>query len=95
MSIRKSLKALERLDKETASVYCYRENVQKRQEADCGGTSHIQSQCHHAHLFPYGIGGVFQKAGIMEGVFADKANQFVFKVALPVLLFEDLSNSDF
>ena len=26
---------------------------------------------------------------------ADKANQFVFKVALPVLLFEDLSNSDF
>ena len=31
----------------------------------------------------------------MEGVFADKANQFVFKVALPVLLFEDLSNSDF
>lgn len=31
----------------------------------------------------------------MEGVFADKANKFVFKVALPVLLFEDLSNSDF
>ena len=31
----------------------------------------------------------------MKGVFADKANQFVFKVALPVLLFEDLSNSDF
>lgn len=31
----------------------------------------------------------------MEGVFADKANQFVFKLALPVLLFEDLSNSDF
>lgn len=31
----------------------------------------------------------------MEGVFVDRVNQFVFKVALPVLLFEDLSNSDF
>ena len=41
------------------------------------------------------LGACFKKAGIMEGVFADKANQFVFKVALPVLLFEDLSNSDF
>ena len=36
------------------------------------------------------LGACFRKAGIMEGVFADKANQFVFKVALPVLLFEDL-----
>lgn len=41
------------------------------------------------------LGACFKKAGIMEGVFADKAIQFVFKVALPVLLFEDLSNSDF
>ena len=41
------------------------------------------------------LGACLKKAGIMEGVFADKANQFVFKVALPVLLFEDLSNSDF
>ena len=41
------------------------------------------------------LGACFKKAGIMEGVFADKAKQFVFKVALPVLLFEDLSNSDF
>ena len=41
------------------------------------------------------LGACFKKAGIMEDVFADKANQFVFKVALPVLLFEDLSNSDF
>ena len=41
------------------------------------------------------LGACFKKAGSMEGVFADKANQFVFKVALPVLLFEDLSNSDF
>lgn len=31
----------------------------------------------------------------MEGDFVDRVNQFVFKVALPVLLFEDLSNSDF
>jgi predicted permease len=41
------------------------------------------------------LGACFKKAGIMEGAFVDKANQFVFKVALPVLLFEDLSNSDF
>ncbi|WP_138310061.1 MULTISPECIES: AEC family transporter [unclassified Clostridium] len=41
------------------------------------------------------LGACFKKAGIMEGTFVDKANQFVFKVALPVLLFEDLSNSDF
>lgn len=41
------------------------------------------------------LGACFRKAGIMEGAFVDKANQFVFKVALPVLLFEDLSNSDF
>lgn len=41
------------------------------------------------------LGACFRRAGIMEGAFVDKANQFVFKVALPVLLFEDLSNSDF
>ena len=41
------------------------------------------------------LGACFRKAGIMEGVFVDRVNQFVFKVALPVLLFEDLSNSDF
>ena len=41
------------------------------------------------------LGACFKKAGIMEGDFVDRVNQFVFKVALPVLLFEDLSNSDF
>lgn len=41
------------------------------------------------------LGACFRKAGIMEGDFVDRVNQFVFKVALPVLLFEDLSNSDF
>ena len=41
------------------------------------------------------LGACFRKAGIMEEVFVDRVNQFVFKVALPVLLFEDLSNSDF
>ena len=40
------------------------------------------------------LGACFRKAGIMEGDFVDRVNQFVFKVALPVLLFEDLSNSD-
>ena len=41
------------------------------------------------------LGACFRKAGILEGDFVDRVNQFVFKVALPVLLFEDLSNSDF
>ena len=41
------------------------------------------------------LGAGLRKAGVMEGAFVDKANQFVFKAALPVLLFEDLSNSDF
>ena len=41
------------------------------------------------------LGACFRKAGIMEGVFVDRVNQFVFKVALPVLLFADLSNSEF
>ena len=34
------------------------------------------------------LGACFRKAGIMEGVFVDRVNQFVFKVALPVLLIE-------
>ena len=41
------------------------------------------------------LGAGFKRAGVMEGIFVDKANQFVFKVALPVLLFEDLAGSDF
>lgn len=41
------------------------------------------------------LGVLFRKTGLMEGDFTDRINQFVFKAALPVLLFEDLSNSDF
>lgn len=41
------------------------------------------------------LGVLFRKTGLMEGTFTDRINQFVFKAALPVLLFEDLSNSGF
>ena len=41
------------------------------------------------------LGAFFRKARIMEGSFIDKVNQFVFKVALPVMLFEELAKSDF
>lgn len=47
-------------------------------------------------IFLFMVLGIwFRKAGIMDGSFVDKTNQFVFKVALPVLLFEELSKSDF
>lgn len=41
------------------------------------------------------LGMFFRRVGLMEGRFVDQINQFVFKAALPVLLFEDLSGSDF
>lgn len=41
------------------------------------------------------LGILFKKMGLMEGRFVDQINQFVFKIALPVLLFKDLSQSDF
>ena len=41
------------------------------------------------------LGGVIKKLGIIDGHFANVANRYVFKVALPVLLFRDLSKSDF
>ena len=41
------------------------------------------------------LGVLFRKAGLMDSRFVDQMNQFVFKAALPVLLFEDLANSDF
>ena len=41
------------------------------------------------------LGVLFRKVGLMDGPFVDRMNQFVFKAALPVLLFEDLANSDF
>lgn len=37
----------------------------------------------------------FRKVGLMDGRFVNQMNQFVFKAALPVLLFEDLAGSDF
>ena len=41
------------------------------------------------------LGGVIKKLGIIDDHFANVANRYVFKVALPVLLFRDLSKSDF
>ena len=41
------------------------------------------------------LGGVIKKIGIIDEHFANVANRYVFKVALPVLLFRDLSRSDF
>lgn len=41
------------------------------------------------------LGFVFYKIGWIDEVFASKMNSFVFKVALPVLLFEDLATVDF
>lgn len=41
------------------------------------------------------LGLFFRKIGLLDEVFTNKMNKFVFKVALPVLLFQDLSDSDF
>lgn len=41
------------------------------------------------------LGGVIKKISIIDEHFANVANRYVFKVALPVLLFRDLSKSDF
>lgn len=41
------------------------------------------------------LGGVIRKLGIIDEHFANVANRYVFKIALPVLLFRDLSRSDF
>lgn len=41
------------------------------------------------------IGGVIKKLGIIDEHFANVANKYVFVVALPVLLFKDLSRNDF
>lgn len=41
------------------------------------------------------LGFVFQKIGWIDEAFASKMNKFVFKAALPVLLFEDLATVDF
>ncbi|MDC7293170.1 AEC family transporter [Butyrivibrio sp. DSM 10294] len=41
------------------------------------------------------LGYIFNKIGLMDEKAASWMNKFVFKVALPVLLFEDLSKEDF
>ena len=40
------------------------------------------------------LGGVFRKAGLMDEAFVNKLNKFVFRAALPMLLFQDLSQVD-
>ena len=41
------------------------------------------------------LGLVFRRLGFFSQAFADKLNDFVFKVGLPVMLFKDLAGSDF
>lgn len=41
------------------------------------------------------LGLLFRKIGWIDEVFAEKMNQFVFMVPLPVLVFEDLATVDF
>ena len=41
------------------------------------------------------LGGLFRKTGLMDESFVSKMNKFVFKAALPVLVFQDLATVDF
>ena len=41
------------------------------------------------------LGFIFRRVGFVDKAFADKINGFVFKAALPVLLFQDMSGADF
>ena len=41
------------------------------------------------------LGVLFRKMGFFSQAFADKLNSYVFKVGLPVMLFKDLTGSDF
>ena len=40
------------------------------------------------------IGGLIKKWGIIDDHFVNKANKYVFNVALPFLLFADIAASD-
>ena len=40
------------------------------------------------------VGGVIKKLGVIDDHFVNKANKYVFNVALPVLLFRDIAESD-
>ena len=41
------------------------------------------------------LGVLFRKMGFFTQAFADKLNSYVFKVGLPVMMFQDLTGSDF
>lgn len=41
------------------------------------------------------LGYIFNKINIVDDVLAEKMNKFVFKAALPVLLFKDIADADF
>jgi len=41
------------------------------------------------------VGWIIKKCGIIDDNFVNKANKYVFHVSLPVLLFRDLSETDF
>ena len=41
------------------------------------------------------VGWVIKQIGVIDDHFANVANKYVFKVALPVLLFRDLAAADF
>ncbi|WP_054739795.1 AEC family transporter [Cellulosilyticum ruminicola] len=41
------------------------------------------------------LGYIFNQVGIFDEVFAARMNKFVFKIALPVMLFQELSIADF
>ena len=41
------------------------------------------------------LGLLFRHMGLFDDAFVKRMNTFVFRVALPVLLFEDLSTADF
>ena len=41
------------------------------------------------------LGMIFRKIGLFDEAFITKMNKFVFVVALPALLFEDISTADF
>lgn len=41
------------------------------------------------------VGFFFRRIGLVDKFFADKMNAFVFKAALPALVFKDLAGADF
>ena len=64
--------------------------VDKRVEAYRCGKPDIQLKCNNSDFYTDGAGSIIQEGGTDGRPFVDRMNQFVFKAALPVLLFEDL-----